>query len=289
MFNKQTIKQIMFLFLILVFIIIITKNISKIEFSLIFIHWQISLAIIGLAFCFIALKSFMLYMVGNLFHINKNYFHFVKVFCMSCFFEVTTFTGKIGADGFKFFFWKKVPKKRKISLLLFLRTADMFGFTWLLIFLMLPWKLAFVGMCLITIFIFTNLKQNKINYFPDSFKKTIRHHWGKWVLISFISTTVFLIMVAQLSVVFNSLGLDVTKKTTSIFLTSHGLGVLSQLPFGLGVKDFSIFYQLKGYLTQSTILLGLIWTRLLGEMVIVVLGGIFSIKYLREGKNNFKK
>jgi len=208
---------------------------------------------------------------------------------MSCFFEVTTFTGKIGADGFKFFFWKKVPKKRKISLLLFLRTADMFGFTWLLIFLMLPWKLAFVGMCLITIFIFTNLKQNKINYFPDSFKKTIRHHWGKWVLISFISTTVFLIMVAQLSVVFNSLGLDVTKKTTSIFLTSHGLGVLSQLPFGLGVKDFSIFYQLKGYLTQSTILLGLIWTRLLGEMVIVVLGGIFSIKYLREGKNNFKK
>ena len=66
--------------------------------------------------------------------------------------------GKIGADGFKFFFWKKVPKKRKISLLLFLRTADMFGFTWLLIFLMLPWKLAFVGMCLITIFIFTNFK-----------------------------------------------------------------------------------------------------------------------------------
>ena len=280
--QSQKIKQLIFLFLILILIIIVIKNISKINLSLIITSWPISLMVIGLAICFIMIKSFMLFIIGKLFNLNKNYFHFVKVFCMSCFFEVTTFSGKLGADGFKYFFWKEIPKKIKISLLLFLRTADIFGFFCLFLFLLLPWELALTGIVITFLFTFINLKKSKISFSPESFKKTITNHWKLWVAISFLSAIAFSIMISQLIIIFNVLGLEITKKNASIFLISHGLGVLSQLPFGLGVKDFSIFYQLKEILSQSEIIFGLIWARLLGEMITMTGGAIFLLKKMKK-------
>jgi len=279
---KKKIKLTVFFILIIILITIIVKNISLINLQLIYKNWQISLLLVFLAISFILIKSLMLKNVGNLFHIKKNYFHFIKVFCISCFFELTTFTGKFAADGFKYYLWKELPKKNRFKLLLFLRTADVCGFIWIFIFLLLPLKLAILTIILFLIFIYFNLKKDKINYFPDSFRKTLKDHWLKWLTISILSAIAYSIMITQLSLVFNILNLAINKSIITIFLLSHGLGVLSQLPFGLGVKDFSIFYQLKNFLSQSEIILGLIWVRICGELISVLLGVMFLLKYFKK-------
>ena len=136
----QKIKTGLFIILCSIMIFIIWKNFSKINFSLISDNWQVTLMILGLAVIFLLIKSLMLFLTGRLFNVDKNYFYFLKVFCMSSFIELTTFSGKIGADGFKYFFWKNLSRKNRFSLIFFFRSADIFGFIWLILFLLLPLK-----------------------------------------------------------------------------------------------------------------------------------------------------
>ena len=130
--RQRIIVPIIFAILLIVFISIIIKYGSKIQFSLILINWKISILLLLLAALFMITKSLMLFYVGRLFLVKRGFLHFLKVFCTSSFIELTSFTGKIGADGFKYYLWKEISKKKRLSLILFLRSADISGFLLLL-------------------------------------------------------------------------------------------------------------------------------------------------------------
>ena len=84
------------------------------------------------------------------------------------------------------------------------------------IFLLLPLKLAILTIILFLIFIYFNLKKDKINYFPDSFRKTLKDHWPKWLTISILSAIAYSIIITQLSLVFNVLNLTINKSIITI-------------------------------------------------------------------------
>ena len=96
-------------------------------------------------------------------------------------------------------------------------------------------------------------------------------------------------MLLQLSIVFSAVGLLISKETLLSFLASHGLGALSQLPLGLGAKDFSLFYLLRESLPVETILFSLIWVRLFSDFFVFCLGGLFSLLYLRRKQKETQK
>ncbi|MFH1439204.1 MAG: hypothetical protein ABIG89_01460 [Candidatus Woesearchaeota archaeon] len=291
----KKVKAIIFLLMLIILTIIIIKNIKDMDIYLIIKYWWISLLLVISAICFSLIKALNLFLAGKLFHVQKGFFHFVKVFCVSCFIELTTFTGKIGADGFKYYLWKDLSSKSRVSLLLFLRSADISGFVWVALFVFLPWKIATAVIVFVlgSLFIHFREKVSSNNRYndknknsenkksilcslePESFRKTLREHWGLWITMSLLTTIVYLIMVIQFSLVFSVFGLKITTNTFFVILSSHALGVISQLPFGLGVKDFSIFYQLKGIISHSNIILGLLWVRLFGEFVTILFGGLF--------------
>ena len=276
-------KSVIFAVLLLILAGIIWKNFDDLEFSMFIEHWNVSLIIVILAFIFVVIKSMMWFLVGRLYHVKKEFFHFVKVFCVSSFLELTTFSGKIGADGFKFYLWNDLSKRGRLVLLLFLRSADVFGIVLLGIFLFLPWYLIFGVVLLLLSIISQGYKQNSITETPTRFRKTLKKHWKLWTGVCLLSVCGYIIILTQLSLVFSIFGLEMGRNVFIIFLTSHALGALSQLPFGLGIKDYSIFYQLKDIITQSDIILALLWVRLFGEIVIVLLGGLFIALHLKKG------
>ena len=273
------IKFIALIALIIIFGIILKKNISNMDLSVIVENWRISLLIVALTITFILTKSWMLLNAGRLFLVRINFLSAIKIFCLSGFFELTTFSGKFGADALKYFFWRHLSRKNRFSLLLFLRTADMLGFLTLIVLLILPWQVSIVCVALTLIIALHELKKRKKSY-PESFIKTLKERWPNLVVLSTISMIAYLVMVTQISLIFNALGLEIVRNTILKFLTSHGLGVLSQLPHGLGMKDVSIYYLLKSQMSQAQILSGLIWMRLLGEFISVFLGTIFLVNQL---------
>ena len=267
-YMKKKFMSIIFIILVIIFSIVIIQNWNKLNLSLMLTHWEISLLLITLAIFFTLTKSLMLYIVGRMYNIKRPFLHFFKVFCTSTFIELTTFTGKIGADGFKYYLWKELSKKKRLRLLIFLRSADITGILLLFGFIFLPLNYILI---LIIISLFVILLINK--------KK-----WWKWAGLTLIATIPYIIITASLTLIFNTLGLNITKITLTTFLTSHALGAISQPPLGLGAKDFSIFYQLKHLLTKEQIINGLIWARFCGEFITVLLGVFFTTIYLKKKK-----
>ncbi len=267
--RQRIIVPIIFAILLIVFISIIIKYGSKIQFSLILINWKISILLLLLAALFMITKSLMLFYVGRLFLVKRGFLHFLKVFCTSSFIELTSFTGKIGADGFKYYLWKEISKKKRLSLILFLRSADISGFLLLLGLFLFPRDIFLIGLLVLPIVFFLAAPLQ------------LRKKGSDWIFTLILSSVSYLILITQLGLVFDVLGVSFSFVSAKVFLISHGLGVLSQLPFGLGVKDFSIFYLLKDVATE-TIILGMIWVRMLGEFFSVFLGAFFVSIFLRK-------
>jgi hypothetical protein len=222
-----------------------------------------------LAIIFAMLKSTILFLLGRSQNMNRNYLYFFKVFSVSAFVELTSFTGKIGADGFKYLLWKDLQPKERLKVIFFSRSTDILGFLVLLSIFMLPWRWIsgfVIGICLI---LFLIIKKSNGFYAEE-----LRKKWKLWLSILSISMVSYMIIMLQFSLVFEALGLEVSKNSLMVFLTSHGLGALSQLPLGLGVKDFSIFYQLKDVLSTDKIIMGMLWMRMFTEVIAVFIGGI---------------
>ncbi len=276
------IKKILFLILVFVLGVLLWKNYSLIDFNLFLKEWWVSLILIFSSLVFISLKALMLFLAGRFFQIKENYFYFWRLFSMSSFFELTTFSGKLGSDGFKYTFWKDLSPRNRFILILFLRFADVFGYILLFINLIFPFKL-YLGFIFVMIFFaciyFYKYKKHNLS---NSVFKSIYGNWQLFLILSFISILSYLIILFQLSLVFYSFGLKINISVLFTFLFSHGLGALSQLPFGLGVKDYSIYVQLKDLMLQSNILFALVWVRLFGEMFNAILGCTFSAIYLKK-------
>ncbi len=271
----KIIKIILFLTLLGILTSIIIKNFSKINFKIILNHPLISVSVITIASIILLIKSYQLYTIASITQLKRPYFHFIKIYCMSSFIELTTFTGKIGSDGFKYLYWKEHSKKNRLTIILFQRSTDILGFIILLLFILIPWWISIPITLLIVILLIKCLSCPKKTQPSESIKHLIKQHRAKWLAMIAISIISYLLILTQLGLIFSSLGATITKPLLLGFLFSHGLGALSQLPLGLGVKDLFITYTLNDILNQETIILGLIWARLFGEFFIIMLGGIF--------------
>ncbi len=280
--HSKKIRVILFLTLISILTTIIIKNITEIDLTVIIQHGYITLLIFLFATILISIKSFQLKSISDTFTKPKSYPHFIKTYCMSSFIELTTFTGKIGSDGFKYIYWKDIPQKEKIGIIITQRSADIMGFILLILAFFKP--LLLIPLIIITIIVYryTNYKNHE-----NIIIKNLHLHWKVWTLMLIISISSYLIMATQLSLIFYTLGVQINRTLISGFLFSHGAGAISQLPLGIGAKDLSILYILKESLSTQTILIGLIWARLCGEFLSIFLGAAFTgIELLKKKRDN---
>lgn len=262
-------KQILPLFAITLFLIIIIKRIKLDIIIELISHWEIFTLLIISSTIYILIKSLSIFLLSEKFKLNESFKESIKIFCMSSFFEVITFFGKIAGDGFKFMHWNRLSKKKRTQIILFLRTTDISAF--IVLTLGVYFKIIdsiIIIIILITVLIIIFNKLNK--------KKT---YWVKMFLISMVS---FSIISLQFLIAYSTFGLETNFDNFNIFLISHGAGVISNIPLGLGVKDFSIFYQLKELLTTQQIIMGIIWVRILGELFSASLGAFFYLSYKKE-------
>ena len=199
---------------------------------------------------------------------------------MSSFIELTTFTGKIGSDGFKYMYWKDIPKTEKISIIIIQRSADILGFMLLILTFFKPSLLIPLVIIITIMALYFRYKK------PENIiVKNLNVHWKVWIVMLIISISSYVIIATQLSLIFYTLGVQINHTIITSFLFSHGAGAISQLPLGLGAKDLSLIYILKDILSTKTILSGLIWARLCGEFVGIVLGAIFLAFTLKQSSN----
>ncbi|MBI4151989.1 hypothetical protein HY496_03385 [Candidatus Woesearchaeota archaeon] len=249
---------------------------ANLQFSRILHFWKESVTILGLAVAFLMAKSFILYAGGWMFGKRQRYAHYVKVYCASLFIELTTFSGKFGADGFKILFWNDLSLKRRFQLILLVRGIEMVSFLIFFCYLYFSPSLSLLLVLLALAVLSVVEKWRRGN---NSFTPVLM----SMVLLSLLSYGILLL---QLSIVFSALGVIISSETLTSFLVSHGLGAISQLPLGLGVKDFSLAYLLRNSLPTETIFFALIWVRLFSDFCVLLLGGLFSVLYFRrKGKN----
>ncbi len=280
--HSQKIRIFLFLTLITILTTIIIKNISAIDLTIIIQSKSITLLILLLAAILILLKSFQLKSVSATFTKSKPYYHFLKTYCMSSFIELTTFTGKIGSDGFKYIYWNDLTKQDRLKIIITQRSIDIIGFILLIIFFLKPLLLILLIIIATITYLYTKYKNNE-----NSITKHLQQHWKILILMLILSITSYIIIATQLGFIFYALGTSITPQIIQGFLFSHAAGAISQLPLGLGVKDLSLAYLLKDSLTTQTIILGIIWARLCGEFLSIFLGAIFTgIELLNKKRDN---
>ena len=179
------IKITIFFILISIFLFFIIKNISLINLELIIQYKYTTLTIILLASLLILLKSFQLKAISDIFTKQKSYFHFIKTYCMSSFIELTTFTGKIGSDGFKYIHWSDLSKKERISIIIIQRSADIIGFIFLFLIFFKPLLLIPVIITFISTYTYLKYKK-KENVIIQSLSPHLPM-WSLMLIISIIS------------------------------------------------------------------------------------------------------
>lgn len=269
-FNLKKFVKYSYFLLWPILILIIFKEISLFDLSIIIKSWKQSLVIISLSLIFILTKSYSLLLVSRMNNLKETYFDSIKIFCMSAFIEITTLSGKIGNDGFKFLYWNKLKRRKRVSILLFLRSADLFAFIFLILaFYYNNFLILFFPLIIFLAILITQTKNEK----PVI-----------WAKISTLSTISLISLSIQFLVAYSTVGLGFSLLNAKYFLSSHALGAISFLPFGLGVKDFSLYLQLKNIISKEQIILGLIWIRLLGEFFSAFLGGIFYVNNVKNKK-----
>lgn len=222
----------------------------------------IHVPLITLSVCFVSMKSLALHYSTNK---TASAWASAKLFILSTFNSITTFTGKLGADMTKWIEWKQEWHKKMHNLLRFRITGSAAA--------ILVWGASYRPGLLTALAIITCIiAVTTILLKPEAHLSSVR--------ATAFHTLSYTAMIAQGYILFSYLG--VTDPLLPFYLsTSFFLGIISLLPFGVGVREVSMTYFLQSMLTPETIIFALIILRIESEILTSMVGaGIAAQEYI---------
>lgn len=220
------------------------------------------------------------------------------LFFTSIFVEIISFPSKIGSDLFKYKMVKADKKKVFKSILIFrVGMAIPFVIVFFCYIIFLKWQLFIVLIFLVFLMyvikpfrkIFLGwLNSKKLKRLKTAFKKkNIKTFFFISILTAFSLVVEFFKMMLILSV----FGFKFNISFFFVFLLSMALGGISNIPFGLGVKDASLGAYLTKFISFNEFLLFAVIIRFVGEIFTALIGWLLlskeMIKLFRDKKELF--
>lgn len=225
-------------------------------------YWDLTaifLASIGFILC----KAGALYCSAQAVGVNIEFSAATKLLTQSVLIEITMFPSKVAGDTYKYFRLPTKEKKRKLMTVMVFRCTSFLPF--LLFLFLYPESIfswLFCGTLLVAV-TWTLLK------------KTPGHiSWSLVVISASGHFLALLIWAFQGYLLLRILG-DSTPNFLyfiGIFLIAQVAAAVSNLPFGLGVKEVFFGYTLSTFLGVEQLLLFLILQRLSGELMTALIG-----------------
>lgn len=216
---------------------------------------------------YIMSKSFALFLSAQTADIKLNYKESFAIFTRSALIEITLFPAKIAGDTYKYFALPTSKKSQKITCLLLFRVTSFIPF---LIFASILIKSTFIVVILILLVLagywFLKVKLDARIALIPLFLTAGGHFFAllSWVLQGYLLFTLI-----------SGDNLELTA-FAMIFLTGQVIAAISNLPFGLGVKEFYFTAHLHAWLDPTQLILFFLLLRLSGELLTGLTGWCFA-------------
>jgi hypothetical protein len=250
-FNKISNKQKYFL---TIFVIFIGFLLTSFVFNLSIIF---SITAFVMFILFYLLKAISLYIISSD-YIKFDFLKSLKLFFISDFVEVITFSGKIGADASKIYFLKKeTSTKNSLKIISLFRISVIISFVLTLLFLINQYIffLIFILLCIL-----------------GYFKKKLVISLIANIFADFVRVFLFAFLIFQFGVISNQY----------ILIGFLGAGLLSRviniIPHGFGISEITLGIILFNSLSAIDIATILLILRTVTVIPSTIIGGILSSK-----------
>jgi len=224
-------------------------------------RWWVFPVIILVALLFLLCKGTSLYVATHGAGIRMTYKNAILVIAQSVFVEMTMFPAKIAGDAYKFFNLPGEDKKQKIKGLLCFRVASFVPIIFVIIYVV---DHVFVMLSIvICLLVLTVLALRQMGQSVSAFMLSVMGHlaaffcwiWQSYLLLYFLGAEPpdFLYL-------------------AGVLVVAQGLSAISNIPFGLGVREVVIGYSFSAFLGMEQMVTFLLLQRLTGETLTALIG-----------------
>lgn len=293
-FYRKEVFLVFFLILSALFVYAISRmELNQVKNFIQLNYFKIILLFI-LAIIFSMIRSLSFKLALNSKKIDFTFLKSFKFFLMSMLIEVTVFPSKVASDIFKFYYLKKYSWKPKLQAILLFRIGIMFGFLIpVLILLFLKntlWGVLVLLIIILVVFFYTIF--SKYNKFKK-YLEIIKNNTFTLLKISLLNMGSLIIDVLRISILASLFGIGFSIDFMLVYFVAIVLGVISNLPIGIGVKEISLGTYLSTLIGVDQVIIFLVLFRLTGELFSGFLGWVLfgkeSLDKLRVVRKKIEK
>lgn len=238
-------------------------------------HWWIFPVIVVVALLFLLCKGASLYVAARGTGIRVTYQATTLVMAQSVFIEMTMFPAKIAGDVYKYFRLPGEDKKQKITALLCFRVTSFVPFVFVVVCVVDHLVLiAFIGFCLFVIVLLA--------------LRTLELSITAAVLAAMGHLAAFFFWICQNYLLLYFIGVEQINilHLAGVLVVAQGLSAISNIPFGLGVREVVVGYSLGSFLGTEQMVIFLLLQRLTGETLTALIGWASLLPKIIAGKMN---
>ncbi|MFH1591150.1 MAG: lysylphosphatidylglycerol synthase domain-containing protein [archaeon] len=291
--SSNRIILIAFVMVSILFISILLGASRQLSFSILLSHVPLFLVAVVLSLLFVTIKAIALRTAFSAQGIHLSAWKSIDLFLTTTFIEITLIPSKVTSDIFKFFYLKHADKKQKVQGIILFRLATMSVFFAMLIGYLFSrsWLWGVAAIVLLSV-LWLSLRGLVNRWSRRQGLKGlsyISHQLNPFAFIILLTLFSLAIEIARAGVLLSIFGVSMSWSFALAYVLAHVLGVLSTLPFGIGVKDLSLGAFLSQYLPAGDIVLFLILLRALGELLAGTLGWALLARHLPRLSRGQKK
>lgn len=244
-----------------------------------YVEWWNVVAIFLTSIGFILCKACALFFSARAAGVDIGFKKAAKLLTQSVLVEITMFPSKVAGDTFKYFRLPTCEQSQKVMTILLFRCTSFSPFL-LLLFLypesVFSWL--FCGLLLV-VSIWMILKKTKNTILWGAVFSSICGHFFALLLWAFQSYLLLRMLSPTAPSFFYFIG---------VFLMAQIAASVSNLPFGIGVKEVFFGFTLSSFLGADQLIIFLILQRLSGELLTALIGWVTMLPEIFQGKLNTK-
>ncbi len=273
-FPYQAFSRMFLIAATVIFIYLFVKEGREIDLHRIAVYFPLVLLAVALSFGHMALKSLSLFMCARTLGFHKPFIYFFKAYCISTFIEISTLSGKVGSDAFKYVYWKDASRSQRLKIILLFRLSNVPAVCYSLVLVLFHGSYFWLWFVLIAVVAVILAKRIKEDFEADK----IRAVSSSFFMVSHLQAAALAICLFQFYLLLLVYETEHAWAALSGYVISFIVGSVSLLPLGLGAKDLTLLVQLKPYMAMGSILGILILQRVTGDFVTAGVGWILSIR-----------
>jgi hypothetical protein len=279
--GKKLMLALLLALLTIVFVCVLYRNTSAagaVDLNLL-LNPEGLLIFLGLSTFYIYAKAFSLFLCVRWVGGKESLFTCFKIFCQSVFMEITLFPSKLAGDAYKYAVLRDLAGQDRLLAIGLFRTGPVLVLAMMGIVLLAYYHPSYAAVflaCLPLLFLCCRRRLGGLLRWPCS--RIAETGWRGalrnlvlLVFLNLLATMVWSVqsfwiagMVSNVAIPFWSF--------LAAFLLANTLGALSNLPFGIGVKDASLSLYLHTFLSARELVAALLLMRISGELCTGLVG-----------------